>query len=304
MNPINSNIIVKFDPLPTVGGIIAPERYKIQEADTDGETDAYGVTTNRKAINPQVITVLSGLHKGKKAFVYYGAYEIAKWPEGVDGIAIIPEATILFYVDPIQPVLGTYLGDEVFSEGEKTASGIYTTPFAEHKEGILIKITHIPKEGGVMYGDQLIEVGDTVVTIDQWQYDLRYLDKKYIKLKSTEIVGVKKDDRYIPIGDRVLVEYLPDAELQERIAENDRRSGLRDFMNKNGLHYTATDLEPVSEPKIVSAKVLDIGNDININNNSWSISLVSDIMVFRNYGCLLPNKQWITSIENVIGVLV
>lgn len=302
MTITNKNILVKFDPLPTIGGIIAPERYKIQEADQDGETDAYGVTTNRKAINPQVITILSGEHEGKRAFVYYGAYEIAKWLENEQ--AIIPQATILFFIDPIETVAGTYLGDEVFSEGEKTASGIYTTPFAEHKEGILIKITHVPKQGGVMYGDKLIEVGDTVVTIDQWQYDLRYEDKKYIKLKSTEIVGVKKDDRYIPIGDRVLVEYLPDADLKERIAENDRRAGLRDFMNKNGLHYTQTDLEPVSEPKAVNAKVLDVGNDVNFNNNSWCISTGDATIVFRNYGCLLPNKQWITSIENVIGVLV
>lgn len=299
MKPLANNILVKFDPVPTVGGIIMPERYLIQEADTPGENNAYGVSTNRKAINPQIVTILSGEHKDKKAFVYYGAYEIAKWPEGIDGIAIIPDTTIFFFIDPIEPVAATYLGEEVFSEGDKTESGIYITPYAERKEGILIRIIHIPKEGQVSYADKLIAVGDIVVTIDQHQYDLRFEDKKYIKLKATEIVGVKTEDGYVPTGDRVLIEYLPDSDLQERVTENDRRAGLLDFMEKNGLHYTVTDLEPLKEPKTVNARILAIGNDVNSE-----ATIGDEAIVFRNYGQLLKKDLWITSIENVVGVLV
>lgn len=317
MTPSKNNILVKFDPLPTIGGIIAPERYLIQEADQAGENNAYGVTTDRKSINPQVITILSGPHEGKRAFVYYGAYEIAQWPE--PELAIIPESTIFFFIDPIKPVVATYLGEEVFSEGDKTASGIYTTPYAEMKEGILVKITHTPKEGQILYGDKFIVPGDIVVTIDQHQYDLRFENKKYIKLRATEIVAVQTKDGYVPIGDRVLIEYLADDDLKERIAENDRKSGLRDFMTKNYLHYTETDLEPLKEPTFTKARLIAIGNavkltDLAIQKNGLGIELCGGntikghlddtVFVFRNYGQLLKTGQWITSIENVIGVLV
>lgn len=325
---VNDFILVEFDPVPTVGGIIVPERYLIQEADELGENNAYGVNTNRKAINPQVVTVIKGngawlnqiketypdyereeilkstplIPDGKRYFVYYGAYEIAKWL--TDKQALIPSKTIFFGIEPIEPMPNTYLGEEVFSEGDKTQSGIYTTPYAERKEGILIRITHIPKEGHVSYGDKLIAVGDIVVTIDQHQYDLRFEDKKYIKLKGTEIVGVKTEDGYVPTGDRVLIEYLPDSDLQERIAENDRRANLLDFMEKNGLHYTATDLEPLKEPKTVTARLLAIGNDVNLKTLIGEIAIGDEAIVFRNYGHLLEKDLWITSIENVVGVLV
>ena len=296
MTPTNRNILVKFDPLPTVGGITVPERYKIQDGDAD-ENTAYGVTTNRKLINPQVITILSGEHNGKRAFVYYGAYEIAKWPE--PELAIIPEATILFFIEPIQPVYGTYLGEEVFTEGQRTASGIYITPYAEKKEGILIKITHIPEQGRI--GG--IQVGDTVVTIDDYQYDLRYSDKKYIKLRSTEIIGVKKDDGYIPVGDRVLIEYLPDEGLQERVEENAKRFQILETMSKHYLHLgdmpggeLPEHLRPVKEPKVTQARLIATGDKVNEE-------LDETIMVFRNTGCILSNGQWITSIDNVVGVM-
>lgn len=304
MTPAKNHILVKFDPVPTVSGIEVPERYKIQDGDAD-ENTAYGVTTNRKLINPQVITILSGANNGKRAFVYYGAYEIAKWPE--PEVAIIPEATILFFIDPIQPVAATYLGEEVFTEGEKTASGIYITPYAEKKEGILIKITHLPKGGGILYWEldtcKYIEVGDTVVTIDSYQYDLRYENKKYIKLRSTEIMGIKKDDRYIPVGDRVLVEYLPDQGLQERVEENARRFQILETMSKHYLHLgdmpggeLPEHLRPVKEPKVTQAKLIGIGDAV-------SEDLDETLMVFRHHGCILPNGQWIVGINDIVGVI-
>lgn len=297
MRLTGNNILVKFDPMPTVSGLAVPERYKIQDGDKD-ENTAYGVTTNRKLINPQVITILKGEHEGKRAFVHYGAYEIAKWPE--PEVAFIPEATILFFIEPIQPVYGTYLGEEVFTQGERTASGIYITPYSEKKEGVLIKITHIPEQGGV--GN--IKVGDTVVTVDSYQYDLRYEGKKYIKLRSTEIIGIKKDDGYIPVGNRVLVEYLPDEDLQERIEENAKRFQILETMSKRYLHLgdmpngeLPEHLRPVKEPKTTHAKLLAVGEQVDTE-------LDDTVMVFRNYGCILPNGQWITSIDNVVGVIV
>lgn len=308
MTPSKNNILVRFDPVPTINGLTVPERYLIQDADTDGEHDAYGVTTNRKAINPQVVTILQGEHEGKKAFVYYGAYEIAKWPE--PEIAVIPEGTLLFFIEPIRPISATYLGEEVFAEGERTASGIYITPFAEKKEGILIKITHVPEHGGVRYGERHIIVGDIVVTIDAAQYDMRYEDQKYIKLRSSEIVGVKTETGFVPVGTKVLIEYLADEDLLQRQEENARRLQILETMSKRYLHLgdmpdgqLPEHLQPVKEPKVVKATIISIGDKVNLLRFVDDTKVGDTAMVFRNYGCMLPNKQWITDIDNVVGVM-
>lgn len=311
MTPAKNNILVKFDPVPSIGGIIIPERYKIQEGDEE-DNDAYGVTTNRKAINPQVVTIVkskSGSLDGRRAFVYYGAYEIAHWPE--PELAIIPEHTILFFIDPIEPYDGTYLGEEVFTDGVKTKSGIYITPYAEKKEPVMIRVTHIPQHGGVQYGGKYIQPGDVVVTVDSYQYDLHFREKKYIKLKSPEIIGVQTSDGYVPTGDRVLIEYLPDADLLERIAENDKRKEQLEIASKYHLHIgdmpggeLPEHLKPVKEPKTVQAKLLAIADSVNLKTLIGHISVGDEVMVFRNYGCILPNGQWLTPVDNVIGIMV
>lgn len=301
LKPANGNIIVKFNynksdgAVKQASGIFVPERYLI-EGDDEEAPAAYGVNTNRKLINPQVVEIFSGQHTGKRAFVYYGAFEIAKWLD--DETAIIPENTIFFFVNPIQCVHGTYLGDEVFTEGPKTASGIWTTPIAETKDGVKIVITHVPENCHPM-----VQVGTTVVTVDSHQYDLEYNGKKYIKLKESEIVGIETADSIIPIGDRVLVEYLPDEELSARTAENDRRSAQRDFINKNRLHIDENyarglnkDYLDIEEPKTTRAKVITVGygcRDINTGDI---------LLIHRYFGCKLLNGQWILNMEAVYGV--
>src|SRR3982750_2368116 len=141
MNPNSNYILCTFDPLPTVSGLILPERYLIQEADKDDEHDAYGIVTDRRLINPQIINVLSGPYKGYKAFVYYGAYEIRVPVE--DGACLIPMRTLYFLIDPVVMFPGFYLGEEVFTQGEQTASGIFITPYAEKKEGVKFNLTNV-----------------------------------------------------------------------------------------------------------------------------------------------------------------
>lgn len=294
MKVINDNIIVKFeyDKSSTVvkqdNGLYVPERYVIEEADEEAPT-AWGVTTNRKLINPQVIDIISGQYAGKRAFVYYGAFEIAKWID--DDQAIIPEKTILFFIDPIQCMPETYLGDEVFSEGPRTASGIWLTPTTETKEGVLIKITHVPSNA-------IVNVGDTVITVDANQYDLNYGGKKYIKLRESEMIGVKTETGYQPFNGKLLVEYLPDADLAERIAENDRRRAQRDFIDKHHWHISeeyAKGLDPayqdLPEPKFVNCRVISGEYE------------GKKLLIFRNYGCILPNKQWIINMDTVVGIV-
>lgn len=302
MTPQNGNIIVKFEYDKTLSvvkqdnGLFIPERYVIEEADEDADT-AWGVTTDRKLINPQTVYIFSGDYTGKTAFVHYGAFEVCKWLD--DDYALIPEKMILFLVDPIQCMPGTYLGDEVFGELPKTTSGIYLTPELEEKVGVKVKITHLPENH-----HELITIGAIVITIDAYQYELNYEGKKYIKLSESEIVGIDTQDGCLPIGNNLLVEYLPDADLSERIAENDRRRAQRDFIDKNRYHISeqyAKGIDPnyldLPEPKFCYANILAIGELVK------DIQVGDKLLIHRNFGCILPNKQCIINIEAVLGVV-
>ena len=301
--PTNGGIIVRFEydkstsHVKTDTGIFIPERYVVEEADEEAET-AWGVTTDRRLINPQVVDIISGEYAGKLAFVHYGAFEVAKWLD--ENNAIIPEAMILFFVSPIACMPGTYLGEEVFTEGPKTESGIWTTPIAEIKDGVRIKITHTPEQEGISD----IKNGDIVITIDECQYDLVYDGKKYIKLSKTEIIGIENQNSIQIVGERVLAEYLPDADLIERTKENDRRAAHRDYINKTKMHISekyARGLDPdyldLPEPKFVNAKVIGIGD-------TDKIKVGDKIIVHRGYGCRLLTGQWIIPIDMIAGIIL
>lgn len=321
----NNNIIVLFDHdwgSPYVkqhSGILIPERYVLEDGDEDAPT-ANAVQTDRRLINPQTVTVVQGngawlklvadtypeyerdailkahpLITPGRYFVHYGAFEVAKWIDK-EHHGAIPGKMLLFGIDPIRCMQGTYLAEEIFSELPQTASGIYLTPQLETKEGILVRITHAPE-------DSLVSVGDIVVTVDQFQYDLWYEGKKYIKIEDSEIVGVKTDlGGFQPMGNRVLVDLLPDADLSERIAENDRRRKMRNYIDHNRLHVSENytkGLDPdyldVPEPKLTHAIVVASG--------SRDVMAGDKLLIHRNYGCRLPNNQWILSMDLILGIL-
>ena len=310
MKPINGKILVTFEydhsqtTVKTDSGFFIPERYVIEEGDEDADT-AWGVTTDRKLINPKVINILSGVHAGKRAFVHYGAFEIAKWVSAdrvKDGRAVIPEKMILFFIDPIACVPGTYLGEEVFGDLPKTASGIYLTAQLEEKEGVKVRITHVPFDA-----HQMIKVGTTVITVDAFQYDLTYDGKKYIKVDKSEIIGIETADGYEPIGNTILVEYLPDEKLADRVAENDRRRAHRDYIDKHFIHISEAytkGIDPnyldVPEPKTTMAKVIAIGDRICQKEWHDGLNLGDTVMIMRNHGCVLPNGQWILNMDLVL----
>lgn len=322
----NNNIIVLFDYdwnsslVKQHSGLFIPERYVLEEGDEDAPT-ANAVQTDRRLINPQTVTVVQGnedwlnlvketypepdreailkahpVIKPGRYFVHYGAFEVANWLDK-EHHAAIPGKMILFGIDPIRCMPGTYLGEEVFGELPQTATGIYLTPQLETKEGVLVRVTHVPE-------DSRVNVGDTVVTIDQFQYDLWHEGKKYIKVEDSEITGVKTETGYAPFGDRVLVELLPDADLAERVAENDRRRALRDYVDHNRLHVSETytkGLDPdyldLPEPKLTNAIV------VGVADNTGELAGGDKLLIRRNYGCRLPNNQWILSMDLILGVL-
>lgn len=295
----NDHILVKFDPVPTATGLIIPERYLIQEDDVVGKS--YGVTTDRRLINPQMVTVVKGneewrafvsdkypeperkwalnasstVKSGNRYFVHYGAYEVRMRAE--EGLYIIPSKTVMFQMEPILPVSGTYIGEEVFTDDVRTQSGIILQEGA--KEAVQVKIIY---SGGIYHP------GDIVITQDPHQYTFRYENKHYIYVKDNVIIGKLTADGIEPAGNCLLVEYIADGD--EIRAENDRRAKLKDFMDKNHLHYPQADLTPLPEPKTVHARCIKgelAGEELLIN---------------RNFGTPIGN-QWIINMQTVLGTV-
>lgn len=309
IQPNKDYIVVQFDEQEAkVHGtdIIIPERYLIQEGD-ETENSAYGVTTDRRLINPQVVTVIQGnetVPTGVKAFVHYGAYEVAQWID--DKNALIKSAMVFFTLDPITPLPGNYLGEEVFIEGDKTDSGIYITPYAEMKLPINIKITHVSKNSE-------IQVGDEVITIDSAQYPLKYEDKTYIKLRDSEIVAIKRDGNIIPYRNYLLVEYI-DTIDEELIQQNYYKDHLKDVAIKYRLHVPDIDFTHAKESKHVDAKLIAIGSDcryIKPTNSEKTFLYAGGILeanigsilkIDRNRGARLDNGQWIINLDTVLWV--
>lgn len=286
MNPINNNILVEFEAVPKTSGLLIPERYLIQSAEKDGEQDAVGVTTDRRLINPQTVKILSGEHAGRRGFVHYGAYELAKWY--IEAQAIIPGHMLFMLIDPIRTLPGVYLGDEVFTEGEKTASGIYITPYADKKEGVIIKLTYVPENSN-------LRVGETVITIDNYQYPLTLEGKKHIRLFEREIIGLITETVYSPLGDKIHVKYLPDQELEEIIAENARREDQRKTFRLRNMKEMLSLVEDLREPITVKAEVIAIGEGVKYFPKG-----AKTLLIRRNYGCMLPDKTWIISEELIL----
>lgn len=273
------NILVEFEEPKEVSGLVVPERYLIQEGD-ETDSGAWGVTTDRSLINPQVCR---NIETDERLFVHYGAYEVAKWPK--ENMAIIPEGMVLFYLDPVRMVPGTYLGDYVWTEDKRTDGGIILEEGT--KQGLLIKLAHICE-------DSPYSVGDTVITYDDRQYELRFEDKTYIKLTDDVIIGKMIDREVHPVRNCLLVKYIPDADLQERKAENDRRASQRDFLDKHYMHYTVQDFEPLPEPRTAMAKVI---------RGNASIAVNETVVVLRNIGALMPDGTSIVSMDTVLGVV-
>ena len=277
MKVLHNRILVRFhEDIETPLGLVIPERYAVhvQQNEDDNETRK-GVTTDRRLINPQKVTILSGKHEGRDAFVYYGAYEIAKWVD--DERAIIDESLIYFFIgDTIEMAENTYLGYEVFVEPEKTPAGIILSTTLEEKDKISIKISHIPE-------NSIANVGDLVTTIDGNQYWLIYNGQRYIKLRESEIAAVNGN----PVNENLLVEYIYGRDDEERMEKNQEIYNHIDFCRKHGWHIEGMEFKPVPEPKTIKAKVLkgDMEGE--------------EIIVNRNFGVKVGGNKWIISKESV-----
>lgn len=290
---LNDHILVEFEQRPKLSealDLVMPERYLIQEADKEGEYDAYGVVTDRRTINPQIVNVIQGnnaIPNGSRCFVHYGAFEIAKWYTPKQ--AIIRASMVFFMLDPIRPFAGNYLGEEIFVEGEKTASGIYLTPYAETKLPCNVRILHVPEQSDLKEGDE-------VISVDAANYTLKYQDKKYVRLKDSEIVAKMVDGEPVPLGKNILVEYLEE-DLSDILAENARRVEAKDLAIKFRLHVPEIDYNPLPPPRLAPVRVLAIGD--RLSTREFEASIGDEGSVLRGRGVMLNDNKWIVNLDSI-----
>jgi hypothetical protein len=133
-----------------------------------------------KATNPQIAKVVSpnpkyGLQKGDLVFVHYLQYSTELI---IDGIKYIPFNTIFFKIngkDDFEMADDTYLAKQILIEAPKTSSGIFLSSLETKKEPLRLTVTHAPRNAK-------IGVGNTIITEDDYQYEIEIYGEKYVKI--------------------------------------------------------------------------------------------------------------------------
>jgi len=87
-----------------------------------------------------------------------------------------------------------FLGERVIEEDEVTPSGIIFNWNHDRPKPMQVKLTHVygnqSKKSLFEYGE--IQPGQTVFTIDDYQYVFTYKNKKHVMLREHEIVAIMK----------------------------------------------------------------------------------------------------------------
>lgn len=200
MECLNNNIFVRYDlshnKVFKIGDLelIRPDAWEVKDDSAEDMTKTES-NVNKLHVHPQIATIVKEngkfpYKKGDKVFLHYMAYEWAEQFE-IDGedCTMIDGEYVLFVIKDGEFIMpeGFYLGEEIFTEGAKTESGIYLTPFDKVKKAMMITITHKPE------GDNFVEIGETVLSCDDKQYILNINDKDYVWLKKSEIVAKIED---------------------------------------------------------------------------------------------------------------
>ena len=267
MTPTKNRILVHFhEEIDTPLNLTIPERYVIhtQQSADDNET-RMGVTTDRRLINPQTVDVLTGEYAGEQAFVYYGAYETAKW---VDDNAIIDESMLLFLLNPVRMLNKNRICEEIFIEDTKTKAGI---------------ILELGVAESVRVRD--VQTGDAIITTDAAQYKFRLNGQRYILVRDKYIAGIND----LPYGDNLLIEYIPDIN-PKRDARNEEKRRQKDFMDSHRMYYEAKDFAPEPMPRYVSATVL---------HGKYE---GCEVIVERNHGVCVAKNRAIIPPDNLVAI--
>lgn len=284
---LNGKILVEFDQAPKLSekfDLVAPERYLVYESDSEHEHNRWGVNTDRRAINPQIVTVIQGneyIPSGSRCFVYYGAYEAKQ--RFIDNQYFIDCQNVLFFIEPMRMAFDNYLAKEIEQEGEKTDSGIWITPHTHITLPLNVIITHVPEGSD-------IQPGTEVITIDSFQYKLTFKDEKSVKLTDHEIIAKVIDGEIIPRGQYMLVEYI-EPELTELEKENEYRKHMADVFDRYKIAVPKVDIAEKPLPKSVDCRIIRLGD--SFNHRTSNVKPEEVYHIHRDRGLKLPDGRWI-----------
>lgn len=196
----NNHIGVEFDEIHNkvhkVGGIelVRPDMWEFEQSGPDTK---YQKNTNLKDVNPQIAKIVFpnrklNLATGEKVFTHFLAIDSAEDFEIHDKkCKVISLSSIFFKIadDGNHEMMeDVYLGEQVYSDGIQTESGIWITPYDKKKESLKVKLTHVPRNS------PYFKVGDTVLTVDDFQYEINLDGKTYVKLNTWHIAIKIEED--------------------------------------------------------------------------------------------------------------
>lgn len=196
-NCLNNYIRVRFERNDTVKigdlELVRPEVWSEKDEQgnakyEDDGTQKMGYNTNGLETKPQLCEVLIAndnypYKAGDKLFVHYMAEEVA-----VDGDLVTREAFILaeYVFFTILPngewkcADGIYIGEPVLNGEEVSPNGIFVS--LGKKDNLKVKISHVPKDNDV-------QIGETVVSVDRYNYQFELDGKEWIMIRESEIAG-------------------------------------------------------------------------------------------------------------------
>lgn len=189
-NPINEWVGVEFDEKHNrtinINGIeiARPDTWVYQEFD---DKTMYENNKDLKATNPQIATVVNpnskyGLKEGDLVFVHYLQYSTELI---IDNVKYIPFNTIFFKIngkDDFEMADNTFLAKPIMIEAPKTESGIFLSSVEDKKEPLKLIITHVPR-------NSKLKVGNTIITEDDYQYEIDVYQEKYVKITPEWIIA-------------------------------------------------------------------------------------------------------------------
>lgn len=198
METLGSKIVVEFSETHNkefqVGGItlIRPDMWLSGEDDYGNSS--FESNVNKLNVHPQIVTVIVGNDRYAEGKTYFVHYLSKEWEEktliGDKEYSLIECGYVLFEIVGDEYIMEpeTFLGTRIF-ETETTLSSGIILGFENKNQECKIKITHIPQER--IEEVKSIEIGDTVITIDDNQYEISVNGKdKIVKLTSDEIVAI------------------------------------------------------------------------------------------------------------------
>lgn len=99
--------------------------------------------------------------------------------------------------DSLSPAEDVYFCREV-STVSKTQSGIFLTTSGDERVKMKLKVTHTPELVNQRWADDKINIGDIIMSQDDYNYTFTYNKESYVKIEQKFIAGVYVNEEESP----------------------------------------------------------------------------------------------------------